>query len=63
MVYAPIIIVTLNRYEHLKRCIESLQKNGWAKYTELYISVDYPADESHWEGYGKVRERLSPQPV
>ena len=58
MVYAPIIIVTLNRYEHLKRCIESLQKNGWAKYTELYISVDYPADESHWEGYGKVREYL-----
>ncbi len=36
MVYAPIIIPTLNRYEHLKRCVKSLQQNGWAKYTELY---------------------------
>lgn len=58
MVYAPIIIATLNRYEHLKRCITSLQRNSWAKYTELYISVDYPAKESHWEGYRKVREYL-----
>ena len=58
MVYAPIIIPTLNRYEHLKRCVKSLQQNGWAKYTELYISVDYPAKESHWEGYRKVREYL-----
>lgn len=58
MVYAPIIIPTLNRYEHLKRCIESLQQNSWAKYTELYISIDYPAKESHWEGYRKVREYL-----
>lgn len=58
MIYAPIIIATLNRYEHLKRCIESLQKNSWAKYTELYISVDYPAKEVHWEGYRKVREYL-----
>ena len=58
MVYAPIIIPTLNRQEHLKRCIESLQRNEWAKYTELYISVDYPAKESHWEGYRKVKEYL-----
>lgn len=58
MVYAPIVIATLNRYEHLKRCIESLQKNDWAKYTELYISVDYPVKESHWDGYWKVREYL-----
>lgn len=58
VVYAPIIIATLNRYEHLKRCICSLQKNGWAKYTELYISVDYPAKESQWEGYQKVKEYL-----
>lgn len=58
MVYAPIIIPTLNRYEHLKRCIKSLQQNEWAKYTELYISVDYPTKESHWEGYRKIKEYL-----
>lgn len=58
MVYAPIFIPTFNRSEHLKRCIDSLQKNEWARYTELYISVDYPAKESHWEGYQKVREYL-----
>lgn len=59
MVYAPIIIATLNRCEHLRRCIRSLQQNGWAKYTELYVSVDYPAQESHLEGYQKVREYLA----
>lgn len=58
MIYAPIIIPTLNRYEHLKRCIKSLQQNGWAKYTELFISVDYPVKESQWEGYQKVKEYL-----
>lgn len=58
VVYAPIIIGTLNRVEHLKRCINSLQQNEWAKYTELYISIDYPAKESHWEGYKKVKKYL-----
>lgn len=58
VVHAPIIIPTLNRYEHLKRCIESLQQNSWAKYTELYISIDYPAKESQWEGYRRVRKYL-----
>lgn len=59
MIYAPIIIATLNRHEYLKRCIKSLQQNDWAKYTELYVSVDYPAKDSHWKGYQKVREYLA----
>lgn len=59
MIYAPIIIHTLNRYEHLKRCIESLQKNEWAQYTELYISVDYPPKEIYWEGYKRVKQYLN----
>lgn len=58
MVYAPVIIPTLNRDVHLKRCIESLQKNGWAHLTELYISLDYPPAEKYVEGYQKVREFL-----
>lgn len=55
---APIIIPTLCRYEHLKRCIESLQKNELALQTELFIGLDYPAKEAHWPGYKKIKEYI-----
>lgn len=58
MIYAPIIIPTLNRYECLKKCVESLQKNTWADETELYISVDYPPAEKYEYGYRKIKEYL-----
>jgi len=58
MIYAPIIIPTLNRYEHLKRCIDSLAANEYAKYTDLYISLDYPPGEKYVEGYNKVKQYL-----
>lgn len=58
MIYAPIVIPTLNRIEHLKRCIESLQNNLWAQYTPLIISVDYPPNEKYDEGYHKVCKYL-----
>lgn len=58
MDYAPILIPTLCRAEHFKRCIESLKKNSWAKYTNVYVALDYPAKESHWEGYNKICEYL-----
>lgn len=54
MKYAPVRIVTLNRHAHLRRCLESLEKNAWAGHTEIYVSVDYPVNESHWEGHGKI---------
>lgn len=54
MKYAPIIIPTLNRIEHLKRCITSLQKNPWAKYTSLILSVDYPPKDKYVSGYKQV---------
>ena len=44
-VYAPVCIPTCNRYNKLKKCIESLIANKEAKKTELYISVDYPPEE------------------
>lgn len=59
MIYAPIMITTCNRYEHLKRCIESLQKNVYADQTEIYISVDYPPDEKYVEGWNKICEMLN----
>ncbi len=56
--YAPVIIPTLCRHEHFKNGIESLKKNGWAKYTDVYIALDYPAKEAHWDGYKKICEYL-----
>lgn len=58
MIYAPILIPTLNRIEHLQKCIASLQKNTWAQFTPLIISVDYPPESRYREGYQKVCEYL-----
>lgn len=55
---APVIIPTLNRKSHLERCLDSLGKNGWAKYTDVYISVDFPPDEKYLSGYEEVRRFL-----
>ena len=59
MAFAPIIIPTLNRVTHLKRCIESLQKNLWVEKTPLIISVDYPTKSEHEEGYREVIKFLN----
>lgn len=58
MIYAPVLIPTLNRVEHLKRCITSLQNNLWAKFTPLIISVDYPPNPKCVDGYNMVCEYL-----
>ena len=57
-IYAPVVIPTLCRYEHLKRCIDSLSNCTGADRTELYIGLDFPAEESHWEGYRKICDYL-----
>ena len=57
--YAPIIIPTLNRYEHLKRCVESLSANTGADKTELIIGLDYPPSEKYIDGYNKVKEYVT----
>ena len=54
MVYAPVIIPTCNRIEHLKKCINSLASNEFAKFTEIYISVDFPPSEKYEKGYNEV---------
>ena len=59
MKYAPIIIPTCNRIIHLKRLIESLNNNNWAKYTDLYISVDFPPNEGFAVGHEEVVGLLS----
>lgn len=59
MCYAPVCIPTLDRYEHLKELIESLQKNPWAQYTDLYIGLDFPPGKKYEEGYEKVKRYLN----
>lgn len=54
MIYAPIAITTLNRYDHLKRCLESLKNNTWASFTDLYISIDFPPHQKYVNGYTKI---------
>ena len=56
--FAPVTIPTLCRYEHFKRCIESLSRCTWAEYTDVYVALDYPAKESHWDGYRKIKAYL-----
>lgn len=57
-IYAPVVIPTLCRYEHLKRCIDTLSKCTGADKTELYIGLDFPLKESHWKGYRKICDYL-----
>lgn len=56
---APVLIPTLCRYTHLKRCLESLKSNSLAKDTPVYIALDYPFEESHREGYHAISEFLA----
>lgn len=57
-IYAPVIVTTLFRFVKFKRCIESLSRCTGATQTELFIGVDYPANDSHWAGYRKICEYL-----
>jgi len=54
--YAPVLIITLNRFEHFKRCVQSLSKCTHADKTDLFIALDYPANESHRDGYQKIND-------
>lgn len=58
-VYAPIAIITCNRYEHFRACIESLQKNTLAVKTEIFIGLDYPPSCEYEAGYHKIEDYLS----
>lgn len=56
---APILIPTLNRYSHFERCINTLSASPLAIETDLYIALDYPLKDSHWEGYQKIKEFIA----
>lgn len=56
--YAPVIIATLNRYDHFYQCLESLEKCIGAENTDVYIGLDYPPSERYVEGWKKINEYL-----
>ena len=58
MNYYPVIIPTLNRYEHFKECVESLAACTHAEKTELVIGLDYPPSEKYAEGWNKIKSFL-----
>lgn len=53
-IFAPIIIPTLNRYEHFKRCLESLERCTYADQTDVYVGLDYPPSDKYVEGWKKI---------
>ena len=57
--YAPVVIPTLCRFEHFKRCVDSLSRCIHANQTELIIGLDYPHKESHVEGHSKILDYLN----
>lgn len=56
--FAPVLIPTLNRHVHFKRCVESLARCTHAEKTDLYISLDFPSNESHKQGYRIIKDYL-----
>ena len=59
--FAPVIIPTLCRYEHLKKCLESLSKCTWAEKTDVYVGLDFPTEKKHQIGYQKIKKYLKSQ--
>lgn len=51
---APVIIGTLNRFEHFHDCLESLEKCTMADETDVYVALDFPPSEKYVEGWKKI---------
>ena len=59
MRYAPVMIPTLCRATHFIRLIESLKQNSWAKYTTVYIGLDYPPSKKYEKGWREIKDYLA----
>ncbi len=58
MKYAPVIIPTLNRYEHFVNCLESLEKCTGHEETVVYIALDYPPSSKYEKGWEQISRYL-----
>jgi hypothetical protein len=56
---APVLIPTLNRFVHFKSCINSLLECELSEETDLFIALDYPLRNNHWEGFNKIKEFIT----
>ena len=56
--FAPVIIPTLNRFKHFKNCVESLASCTHARNTDLIVTLDFPFNDSHYDGY-KIIEKYT----
>lgn len=56
--FAPLLVTVLCRHEHFKRCIESLSVCIHADKTDLYIALDFPSSDTHWDGYKKIEKYI-----
>lgn len=57
-IYAPVIITTLNRHEHFRQCLESLERCTDADKTNVYVALDFPPSDRYVEGWKKNDEYL-----
>ena len=58
MIYAPVLITTLNRHSHFLRLMRSLKNNEWANYTDVYVALDFPPSEKYKEGWRIIKDYL-----
>jgi len=54
MIYAPVIIPTLNRFSHFQKCLESLENCTGADKTDVYIGLDFPPTEKYRKGWEDI---------
>ena len=58
MIYAPVLILTLNRYNHFKKCLESLEQCVGADKTDVFVALDYPPSEKYQAGWESIDNYL-----
>lgn len=56
--YAPVVIPTLNRYKHFKRCLESLEHCTGADKTDVYVGLDFPPSKKYKAGWEEIDSYL-----
>lgn len=53
-IFAPVIIPTLNRYDHFRQCLDSLEQCTGASNTEVYVGLDFPPSDKYKAGWEKI---------
>jgi hypothetical protein len=61
--YAPVYIPTLNRFEHFKRCLDSLEHCTGADKTDVYVGLDFPPSNNYVEGWKRIDDYLAEKEI